>query len=148
MFGKFSSCGLQCFLVSWRGVRWDWAHVVRWPLTVLLYQPRMTDDEYGAISGMRIGRGNRSTRRKHAPVPLYPPQILHGLTWARTRAAGSQRLTAWAIAWPQAFLLQGPISDTVWHRAEILLCKCALYRPLEGIGFNNTNRNNVSLINR
>jgi hypothetical protein len=53
-------------------------------------------DDYGAIGGMRIGRGNRSTRRKPAPVPLFPPQIPHDLTWDRTRAAavGSQRLTA------------------------------------------------------
>jgi hypothetical protein len=29
------------------------------------------DDECGAFSGMRIGRGNRSTRRKRAPVPLF-----------------------------------------------------------------------------
>jgi hypothetical protein len=34
----------------------------------LLYQPRMIyddddDDDYGAIGGMRIGKGNRSTRR-------------------------------------------------------------------------------------
>jgi hypothetical protein len=36
---------------------------------------------------MRIGRGNRSTQRKPAPVPLYPPQILHDLTRTRTRAA-------------------------------------------------------------
>jgi hypothetical protein len=27
------------------------------------------DDECGAIDGMRIGRGNRSTRRKPDPVP-------------------------------------------------------------------------------
>jgi hypothetical protein len=40
----------------------------------LLYQPRMTDgDDYGAVSGMRIGRGKRSTQRKPAPVPLCPP---------------------------------------------------------------------------
>jgi hypothetical protein len=54
------------------------------------------DDECGAVSGMRIGRGNLSTRRKPAPVPLRPPQIPRDLTWARTRAAavGSQRLTA------------------------------------------------------
>jgi hypothetical protein len=32
-------------------------------------------------------RGNRSTRRKPAPVPLCPPQIPYELTWARTRAA-------------------------------------------------------------
>jgi hypothetical protein len=63
-----------------------------------LYQPRMIDDDddYGAVGGMRNGRGNRNTRRKPAPVPLCPPQIPHDLTWDRTRAAaaGSQRLTA------------------------------------------------------
>jgi hypothetical protein len=68
----------------------------------LLYQPRMIDDDYGAVGGMRIGRGNRSTRRKPAPVPLCPPQIPHDLTWDRTRTAavGSQRLTAWAMPRP------------------------------------------------
>jgi hypothetical protein len=30
----------------------------------LLYQPQMIDDDSGAIGGMKIGRGNRSTRRK------------------------------------------------------------------------------------
>jgi hypothetical protein len=83
------------FLVSLGGVRLS-------PLgtsaTVgLLYQPRMIDDyDYGAVGGMRIGRGNRCTRRKPAPVPLCPPQIPHDLTWDRTRAAaaGSRRLTA------------------------------------------------------
>jgi hypothetical protein len=47
--------------------------------------------------GIRIGRGNRSTRRKSAPMPLCPSQIIpHNLTWDRTRAAavGSRRLTA------------------------------------------------------
>jgi hypothetical protein len=39
------------------------------------------DDDYGAVGGMRIGRGNRSTRRKPAPVPLCPPQMPHDLTW-------------------------------------------------------------------
>jgi hypothetical protein len=28
------------------------------------------DDECRAVDGMRIGRGNRSTRRKAAPMPL------------------------------------------------------------------------------
>jgi hypothetical protein len=62
----------------------------------LLYQPWMTDDECGADGGMRTGRGNRSTRRKPAPVPLCPPKNPHDLTWDRTRAAavGSQRPTA------------------------------------------------------
>jgi hypothetical protein len=41
---------------------------------------------------MRIGRGNRSTRREPAPVP----QISHDLTRVRTRttAVGNRRLTA------------------------------------------------------
>jgi hypothetical protein len=44
-----------------------------------LYQPRMIDDDYGAVGGIRIGKGNRSTRRKPALVPLCPPQIPHDL---------------------------------------------------------------------
>jgi hypothetical protein len=44
--------------------------------TGLLYPPQMIDDgDCGAIGGMKIGRGNRSTRRKLVPVPLCPPQI-------------------------------------------------------------------------
>jgi hypothetical protein len=69
----------------------------------LLYKPQMIDEgDCGAIGGMNIGMGNRSTRRKPAPAPLCPPQILHDQTRARTRAAavGSQLLTAWAMAQP------------------------------------------------
>jgi hypothetical protein len=42
-----------------------------------------------------IGRGNRSTRRKPAPVPLCPSQNPHAAR-KRTRAAAveSQRLTS------------------------------------------------------
>jgi hypothetical protein len=52
------------------------------------------DYDNGEIGGI-IGRGNRSTRRKPAPVPLYPPQTPHAAR-TRTRAAAveSQRLTA------------------------------------------------------
>jgi hypothetical protein len=51
------------------------------------------DEEFG---GMKIGKGNRSTRRKPAPSPFCPPQIPLDETRARTRAAavGSQRLTS------------------------------------------------------
>jgi hypothetical protein len=78
-----------------------WCHcvnLVRQPLTGLLYQPRTIDDECGAVGGMRIGRGNLSTRRKHSPVPLSPPQIPHDVTWARiwATAVRSRRLTPWA----------------------------------------------------
>jgi hypothetical protein len=69
----------------------------------LLYKPQMIDEgDFGAIGGTKIGRGNRSTRRKPAPAPRCPPQIPHDQTRARTRAAavGSQRLAAWAVARP------------------------------------------------
>jgi hypothetical protein len=39
----------------------------------------IADDGCGAIGGMQIGRGNRSTRRKPAPEPLCPLQIPHDL---------------------------------------------------------------------
>jgi hypothetical protein len=65
--------------------------------TGLLYQAQMiSEGNCGAIGGMKVSRGNRSTRRNPAPVPLCPPQIPLDQTRARTRAAeaGSQRLTA------------------------------------------------------
>jgi hypothetical protein len=53
------------------------------------------------IGGMRIGRENRSTQRKPAPMLLCQPQIPHDLTWDRTRAAviGIRRLIARTMAW-------------------------------------------------
>jgi hypothetical protein len=58
--------------------------------------PAPGDYDDGETGGM-IGRGNRSSRGKPAPVPLYPPQTPHA-AWMRTRAAavGSQQLTACA----------------------------------------------------
>jgi hypothetical protein len=67
----------------------------QWPIV-----PAPGDNDDGEIGGM-IGRGNRSTRRKSAKVPLCPPQAPHAArtrTWAA--AVGSQRLTAWATARP------------------------------------------------
>jgi hypothetical protein len=56
----------------------------------LLYQPKaIADGDCAASGGMKIGRGNRSTRRRPAPVPLCPPQIPHELT--RAAAVRSQR---------------------------------------------------------
>ena len=59
----------------------------------LLYQlQKIGEIDRGAIGGKKIGRENRSTRRKTAPAPLCPLDQ----TRDRTRAAakGSQRLTA------------------------------------------------------
>jgi hypothetical protein len=52
--------------------------------------PAPSDYDDGEIGGI-IGRGNRSTRRKPAPVPLCPPQAPHAAR-RRTRATavGSQ----------------------------------------------------------
>jgi hypothetical protein len=79
-------------------------------------------------SGMMIGRGNRSTERKPAPVPLYPPQIPHAArTRTRAAAVGSQLLTAWATARPlgclitQAFNCPLPISG-LRVQSHIHLC--------------------------
>jgi hypothetical protein len=51
------------------------------------------DYDNGEFGGMKIGRGNRSTRTKPATAPLFPPQIPLDQTRVRTRAAavGSQR---------------------------------------------------------
>jgi hypothetical protein len=91
------------------------------------------DDECGAVGGMNIGRGNQSTRRKPAPMPLCPPQIPHDQTWYRTRAAvaGIRRLTAWAMARPKSQQnlscvqeqrgAEGQMegAETVWHGSTL-----------------------------
>jgi hypothetical protein len=56
--------------------------------------PAPGDYDAAEIGGM-IGRGNRSTRRKPAPVPICPPQTpLAARTRTRAAAVGNQRLTA------------------------------------------------------
>jgi hypothetical protein len=68
------------------------------------------DYDNGEIGGM-IGRGNRSTRRKPAPLPLCPPQTPHAArTRTRAAAVGSQRLTA--------ELRHGPYVS----------CRCGIYK--------------------
>jgi hypothetical protein len=73
---------------------WDRAHLVRRPLFGLLYQSRMIN-ECEAVCGMRIGRGNRSNRRKLSTSALCPPQIAHDQNWDRSR-----RLTSWPMTRP------------------------------------------------
>jgi hypothetical protein len=41
--------------------------------------PSPGDYDDGEIVGMMIGRGNRSTRRKPAPVPIFSPHTPHAL---------------------------------------------------------------------
>jgi hypothetical protein len=91
----------------------------------LLYKPQMIDeDNCGAIGGMEIGRGNRSTQRKPAPAPLCPSQIPHDQTPARTRAAvGSQRLTAWAMARPLDLYKKEHVEFSQLATAVLLRCE-------------------------
>jgi hypothetical protein len=49
--------------------------------------PAPGDCEDGEFGGMKIVRGNQSTRRKPASAPLCSPQIPLDQTRARTRAA-------------------------------------------------------------
>jgi hypothetical protein len=54
-------------------VEWDfWYCGHYWPIV-----PAPDDGDGGEIGGMKIGRGNRSTRRKPAAAPLSPPQTSH-----------------------------------------------------------------------
>jgi hypothetical protein len=56
-------------IISWGGVRLSQLGT---SATIWHIEP---DDDCGAVGGMRIGRGNRSTRKKLAPISLCPPQI-------------------------------------------------------------------------
>jgi hypothetical protein len=69
----------------------------------------------GAIGGMKIGRGNRSTRRNSVPVPICAPQTPQDQTSARTRSAavGNRRLTAWAMARPSVCGLHERCRDSL-----------------------------------
>jgi hypothetical protein len=57
------------FLVSRGGVRLSplGMSATNWPIVLAQYD---YDDECGAVGEMRIGKGNRSTWRKPAPVPV------------------------------------------------------------------------------
>jgi hypothetical protein len=96
--GLWHFCHLVYFFFS-HGVRLS---LLGTAATVSPIVPAPDDRWCGAICVTRIGKENRSTQRKPAPVPLCPPQIPNDLTWARTRAAvlGSPRLTDWAMALP------------------------------------------------
>jgi hypothetical protein len=82
----------------------NWVHSQhcghQWPIV-----PALGEYDDGEIGGM-IGRGNWSTWRNPAPVPLCPPQTPHATwTWTRATVVGSQCLTAWATAQPKPLRL-------------------------------------------
>jgi hypothetical protein len=89
--------------------------------------PAPGDCEDGEFGGMKIDRGNQSTRRKPAPAPLFPPQIPLDHTWARTRAAavGSQRLTAWSMARPVSRYTDYAIPAPKYSLQAEIICFCS-----------------------
>jgi hypothetical protein len=55
--------------------------------------PAPGDYNGGEIGGVMIGRGNQSTRRKPAPLPLCPPQTLHAWPDANPGRRGGKPAT-------------------------------------------------------
>jgi hypothetical protein len=55
--------------------------------------PALGDYDDGEIGGMVTGRGNRSTRRKPAPVPFCPPQTTHACPEANPGRRGGKPAT-------------------------------------------------------
>jgi hypothetical protein len=55
--------------------------------------PAPGDYDDGEVGGMMIGRGNRSSRRKPAPLPLCPPQTPHTCPAANPGLRGGKPAT-------------------------------------------------------
>jgi hypothetical protein len=70
-----------------------------WPIV-----PAPGDYDDGEFGGMKLGRGNRSTRRQPAPAPLCPPQI----PLDQTRACNQNLLVR------GAFVLKHPVTNTAF----------------------------------
>jgi hypothetical protein len=91
---------LSCTFFFW----WGGTYVTRycghfWAIV----QPQMIDEgDCGEIGGMKIGRGNRSTRRKPAPAPFRPPQIPLDQTRGRTRGKSATNRLSYGAALSQA----------------------------------------------
>jgi hypothetical protein len=86
-------CSPQYFLISLLGGGVQFGPLGTAPTNRPIV-PVPGDYEDGEIGGF-LGRGNRSTGRNPAPVPLCPPETLHAArTRTRVAAVGIQILTA------------------------------------------------------
>jgi hypothetical protein len=97
------------------------------------------DDDCGAIGGMRIGRGNRSTRRKHSPMPLCPPQIPHDMTRARTRTAADTYSVGVLVTYHgtrfQLSISNSLLSESILYRTfsrcrHVTILSCTFFKTL------------------
>jgi hypothetical protein len=106
--------------------------LVRRPLTGLLYQPRIIDDECGAVGGMRIGRGNRSTRRKASPTTNPTLPDLRSNTGHRSVKPATNRLSygkvhPFFLCFKDMSLLASSSFNRKHHpnkREVVLVCVC------------------------
>jgi hypothetical protein len=75
--------------------------------------------EYGAVVEWYWQGKTEEHGEKPFPETLFPPQISHGLTSARTRpsAARSRLLTTWAIKRPQRCLVSAMTLDQ-WRQCQ------------------------------
>jgi hypothetical protein len=87
-------------LLLFMSTRWDAVSELR-PRIGLLFIPQVTY-EYGEPRRSDIDRGKpKPSREKPVPMPLYPPHVSHGLTWAGKRSlyweccAGMQIVKMW-----------------------------------------------------
>jgi hypothetical protein len=84
---------------------------------------------------MKLTRENRQLGEKPVPVPLCPPQILHGLTRDRTRASAvrGRRLTAWAICcWLKSHSIHAPATPLTSKKHA---CSASVLLPTWGAWF-------------
>jgi hypothetical protein len=69
---------------------------------------------FGAIGGIKFGRGNRSTRRKPTPAPLCPPQNPTWQTRSRTLDHSAGKPATNRLIYGAAFFI--PISSPLTTR--------------------------------
>jgi hypothetical protein len=83
------------------------------------------EGDCGAVGGMKIGRGNRNTRRKPAPAPLCPPQIPFDHTRVRSCGiCGGQSDTGTGFLLVLLFPLPFFIPPTDPHSSSIIRRWC------------------------
>jgi hypothetical protein len=78
-------------------MRWHCVHLVRRPLIGLLYQPRMIDDECGAVGGMRIGMVTCPCATSSTANPTW-----HDLASNPGRRVGKPTTNLLSYAWPNS----------------------------------------------
>jgi hypothetical protein len=83
---------------------WDYVSELL-PLTDILFIPQMVWVWRATVECYWQGK-TKELGENPVPVPFCPPQILYGLTRARTRASAvrGRRLTVWAMARPKLLL--------------------------------------------